>query len=154
MNRHLRFYQFPKNSEVYRVVCVLFIKPWQRVNFRVKYAPTHGTFPSFLEIDKTAGAYSLQIYDYISQIQAFLTKAFLLIVRHNPEWPPFSDWQWLHRTLFFFVGLKKRVNLVLFFKQWWNYSLTNSKHITDKKLSTCRKYIRYSEKYNNWQQRN
>ena len=28
-----------------------------------------GTFPSFLEIDKTAGAYSLQIYDYLSQIQ-------------------------------------------------------------------------------------
>ena len=30
----------------------------------------HGTFLSFLKIDKTAGAYSLQIYDYLSQIQS------------------------------------------------------------------------------------
>ena len=30
----------------------------------LKYAPTHGTFPSFLEIYKIEGAYSLQIYDY------------------------------------------------------------------------------------------
>ena len=44
----------------------------------------HGTFPSFLETDKTAGAYSLQIYDNLSQIQRE-TKAFLLLVRHNPS---------------------------------------------------------------------
>ena len=31
----------------------------------LKYAPTHGTFPSFLEMDKTAGAYALQIYDQL-----------------------------------------------------------------------------------------
>ena len=75
-------------------------------------------FHVFLEIDKTAGAYSVQIYDYLSQIQRE-TKAFLLIVRHNTEKPPFSDLQWRHRTLFFFVGLKNRVNLVLFFKPWF-----------------------------------
>ena len=52
--------------------------------------PTRHT-SSFLEIDKTAGAYLLLIYDYLSQIQGE-TKAFLLIVRHNTEGPPFSDW--------------------------------------------------------------
>ena len=46
----------------------------------------------FLKIDKTVGAYSLQIYDYLSQIQREM-KAFLLIVRHNTEGPPISDWQ-------------------------------------------------------------
>ena len=51
----------------------------------------HGTLPIFLEIDKTAGANSLQIYDYLSQIQRE-TKVFLLLVRHNPEGPPFSVW--------------------------------------------------------------
>ena len=60
--------------------------------FRVKIRTHTGTFPSFLEIDETAGAYSLQIYDYLSQIQRE-TNAFLLIVRHNTEGPPFSDWQ-------------------------------------------------------------
>ena len=69
---------------------------WVRI-LTLKYAvceliirTQHGTLPSFLEIDKTAGAYSLQIYDYLSQIQSE-TKAFLLIVRHNTEGPPFSD---------------------------------------------------------------
>ena len=57
----------------------------------LKYAPTHGTFPSFLEMDKTAGAYSLPMCDYSSQIQRKI-KAFLLIVRHNSEGPPTSDW--------------------------------------------------------------
>ena len=52
----------------------------------LKYATTHGIFPSFLEIDKTPCAYSLQIYDYLSQIQLEM-KAFLLIVRHNTEYP-------------------------------------------------------------------
>ena len=33
----------------------------------LKYVPTQGTFPSFLEIDKTAGAYSLKINDYLSK---------------------------------------------------------------------------------------
>ena len=32
--------------------------------------------------------------------------------------PPFSAWQWRHRTLLFFVGLKNRFYLVLFFKPW------------------------------------
>ena len=68
-------------------------------------------------MDKTAGAYSLQIYDYFSQIQRE-TKAFLLVVRHNTEGPPISDWQWRHRRLFFFVRSQNRFNLVLFFKPW------------------------------------
>ena len=54
-------------------------------------------------MDKTAGAYSLHIYNYLSQIQRE-TKVFLLIVRHNTEGPPISDRQWRHRMLFFFVG--------------------------------------------------
>ena len=54
-------------------------------------APTRGTFPSVLEMEKTAGAYSLQIYDYLSQIQ-HKTKVFQLIVRHNTEGPSISDW--------------------------------------------------------------
>ena len=45
----------------------------------LKYAPTHGTFPGFLEMDKTTSAYSLQICDYLSKIQRE-TMAFLLIV--------------------------------------------------------------------------
>ena len=45
---------------------------------------TLGTFPSFLELEETAGAYSLQIYDYYSQIQREV-KVFLLIVTHNTE---------------------------------------------------------------------
>ena len=94
VNRLLQFCQFPKNLEVCRVGCVLFIKPWHHTLHisELKYAPTHGTFPSFLEIDKTAGAYSLQIYNYLSRIQSE-TKAFLIIVRHNTEGPPFSHWQ-------------------------------------------------------------
>ena len=113
------FVYFRKNTKVCRVGCILFIKPWHHTLHisELKYALTHGTFPSFLEIDKTAGAYSLQIYDYLSQIQ-LETKAFLLIVRHNTEEPPFCDWKWRHRTLFFFVGLKNWVNLVLFFEPW------------------------------------
>ena len=124
VNRHLRFCQFPKNSEVCRVGWILFIQPWHHTLHisEFKYAPTHGTFPSFLEIGKTAGAYSLQIYDYLSQIQCE-TKAFLLIDRHTTERPPFSHWQWCHRTLFFFVGLKNLVNLVLFFRPWLDLSI-------------------------------
>ena len=59
---------------------------------KLKYSPTHGTFPSVLDIDETAGAYSLQIYDYLSQIPGE-TKAFRLIVRHNTEGSPIPDWQ-------------------------------------------------------------
>ena len=44
--------------------------------------PTHVTFPSFVEMDYNALAFSLQIYDYLCQIQRE-TKAFLLIVRHR-----------------------------------------------------------------------
>ena len=58
----------------------------------LKYPPTLRTFPSFLKMDKTAGAYSLKMYDYLSQIQ-HETKAFLPIVGHNTEGPPISDWQ-------------------------------------------------------------
>ena len=49
--------------------CVLFIKkygiPTQHIS-QLKYAPTHGTFQSFLEFDKTTAAYSLQIYYYLT----------------------------------------------------------------------------------------
>ena len=71
VNRKLQFWKFLKNSKVLRVGWVLFIKPWHHTLHieKLKFAPTHGTFPSFLVIDKTAGAYSLQIYDYLSQIQ-------------------------------------------------------------------------------------
>ena len=62
--------------------------PW----LNEKNEPTNGTFPSIFEMDKTAGAYSLLIYDYLSQIQR-KTKAFLLIVRHNTEGPTIYDWQ-------------------------------------------------------------
>ena len=88
--------------------------PWHRTLHisEFKYALTHGTFPIFFGNWQNR-AYSLQIYDYLRQIQRE-TKAFRLIVRHNTEGPPFSDWQWRHRTLFFFVGLKNRVNLALF----------------------------------------
>ena len=59
-----------------------------------------GTLPSFLEIHKTAGTYSLQIDDNLSQIQRE-TNAFLLIVWHNTEGPPFADCQLRHRMFFF-----------------------------------------------------
>ena len=124
MNRNLRFYQFPKKlGSVPWVWCVLFIKPCHHKLHisELTYALTHGTFQSLLEIYKTADTYSLQICDYLSQIQRE-TKEFLLIVRHNTEGPPFSDCQWRHRTLFFFVGLKNMVNLVLFFKPWFTLS--------------------------------
>ena len=49
-------------------------------------------FRIFLEMDKTAGAYSLQIYDYLSHIQRE-RMAFLVIVTHNTEGPPIYDWQ-------------------------------------------------------------
>ena len=71
-----------------------------------------------MEIYKTTGTYSLHIDDNLSQIQRE-TNAFLLIVRHNTEIPPFADWQLRHQMFFFFVGLKNRVNLVLFFKPWF-----------------------------------
>ena len=70
-----------------------------------------------MEIYKTAGTNSLHIDDNLRQIQRE-TNAFLLIVRHNTEGPPFADWQLRHQMVFFFVGLKNRVNLVLFFKPW------------------------------------
>ena len=61
-------------------------------HFRVKIR-THTRHISdfFFEMDKTADAYSLAIYDYLSQIHS-KTKAFLIIVRHNTEGPPISDW--------------------------------------------------------------
>ena len=82
-----------------------------------------GTFPSFLEMNKTAGSNSLQICVNLSQIHRE-TKAFSLKVSHNTEGPPISDWQWRHCMLFFFVVSQNRVNLVLFFKPLsiWNLS--------------------------------
>ena len=76
--------------------------------------PTRHT-SEFFENWQNRRAYSLKIYDYLSQIQRE-PDTFLLIVRHNTEWPPFFDWQWRHRTLFSFVGFKNQVNLVLFYK--------------------------------------
>ena len=94
VNRHQRFCQFPKNSEMFRVGWVLFITPFHYTMHisELKYAPKLGKFPSFLEINKTPGAYSLQIYNYLSHKQRE-TNAFQLRVRHNTEGPPFSDWQ-------------------------------------------------------------
>ena len=107
--QNLGFCQFPK--KLWNVPCV-----------GAFYSFNHGThtayFRVFLEMDKTAGAHSIQIYDYLSQIQR-KTKAFLLIVGHNTEGPPISDWQWRHRMLFSFVGSQNQVNLVLFFKPWF-----------------------------------
>ena len=119
VNRHLRFCPFPKKTRIFMYlewvrIIHLTMTPTRHIS-ELKYARTHGTFPNILETDKTAGDHSLQIYDYLSQIQRE-TKSFLLIVRHNTEWPPISDWQWRHRRLFFFVGSQNRVNLVLFFK--------------------------------------
>ena len=95
VNKHLPFCSFPKNSEMCRLwvhIIYLSMAPIRHIS-ELKYAPTHGTFPSLLEIDETTGKpNSLQIYDYLSQIQRE-TKAFLLIVRHNTEGPPISDWQ-------------------------------------------------------------
>ena len=88
---------------------------------------THPTFPSFLEIYKTAGTYSIHIDDNLSQIQRE-TNAFLLLARHNTEIPPFADWQLRHQMFFFFVGLKNRVNLVLFFKPWFNLQASDWVH--------------------------
>ena len=70
-----------------------------------------------MEIYKTTGTYSLHVDDNLSQIQPE-TNAFLLLVRHNTEIQPFADCQLRHQMFFFFVGLKNRVNLVLFFKPW------------------------------------
>ena len=93
VNRHLGFVNFQKlgnvpfmgayfNSEICSVWCHGLMNSTQ---------PTRHT-SEFFGNDKTAGAYSLQICDYLRQIQ-LETKAFLLIVRHNTEGPPFSDWQ-------------------------------------------------------------
>ena len=62
---------------------------WVRI-IHLTMAPTHGSFLSFLEMDKTAEAHSLQIYDYLSQIHSE-TNAFLLIVKHNTKRPHRSD---------------------------------------------------------------
>ena len=142
---HLWFCQFPKNSKVFSVGCVLFTKPWHHTLHisELKYPSTHGIFPRFLEIDKTAGAYSLHIYDYLSQIQRE-TNAFMLIVRHNTEGPTFSDWQWRHRMLFFFVGLKNRVNLVLFFKPWSYHSCTGLPNVAIRCNMFCTHYWFYN----------
>ena len=53
-------------------------------HFRVKIRAHTRRISEFLEMDKILGAYSIQIYDYLSQIQLD-TKAFLLIVRHDTE---------------------------------------------------------------------
>ena len=117
VNWHLRFCPFQKKSEICGVwVRIIHLtEAHTRHISELKFAPTHGTFSSFFGMDKTAGAYSLQICDYLSQIQRE-TKAFLLIVRHNTKGPPISDWQWRHRMLYFFVGSQNRVNFVSFLK--------------------------------------
>ena len=93
-------------------------------HFRVKIRTHTRHISSFFEMDKTAGAYSLQLYDYLSQIQ-LETKEFLLIVRHITEGLPISDWQWHHRMNFFFAGFLNRVNLVLFLKPWFYIIIYN-----------------------------
>ena len=71
VNRHLRFCPLQKNSEMCRVlvrIIHLTMAPTRHIS-ELKYAPTYDTFPSFFVMDKTADAYSLQICDYLSQIQ-------------------------------------------------------------------------------------
>ena len=101
-----------------RVGCVLFIKPGHHTPHisELKYAPNTAHFRVFLEIYKTT--YSLHIDDNLSQIQRE-TNAFLLLVTHNAEIPPFPDWPLRHKMFFFFVGLKNRVNLVYSLKPWY-----------------------------------
>ena len=100
VNRHLRLCKFPKNSEVCRVGRVLFIKPWHHTLYisELKYAPTHGTFPSFLEIDKTAGARCLResyrgfrvtvllmfVFCLFSRKSIGCYSAWLVLCRRNP----------------------------------------------------------------------
>ena len=63
VNRHLRFCPFLKSSEMCRVwvrIIPLTMAPTRHISELI-YAPTHGTFPSFWEMDKTGDAYSLQI---------------------------------------------------------------------------------------------
>ena len=72
VNMHLRFCPFPKNADMCRVwvrISHLTMPPTRHIS-ELKYAPTHVTFPNILEMDKTeCAAYSLQIYDYLCQIQ-------------------------------------------------------------------------------------
>ena len=114
---------------------------------RINSGTPHRTFPSknthkhtahflfFWKLTKPAGFWqnlqnSLQIYDYLSKIQR-KTNAFRLIVSHNTEGPPLSDWQWRHRTLFFFVGSQNWVNLVLFIKPWLCESVGKADLLSD-----------------------
>ena len=60
VNMHLRFYPFKKNSEMCRV--------WMNI-IHLTMAPTRHISDFFFEMDKTTGAYSLQIYHHLSQIQ-------------------------------------------------------------------------------------
>ena len=133
VNRHLRFCQFPKNSKVCRVGCILLIKPWHHTLYvsELKYAPTHGTFPSFLEIDKTASAYSLQIYDYLRQIQTardeyISANSQTQHRRHNTEDTILNDRHFLTVIASSFSSSDWRIesiNLVSFFKPWFAHLL-------------------------------
>ena len=129
VNRHLRFCQFPKKLENVPCVGAYFNFEMCRVWCPCLMNNTHPTrrTSEFFGNWQNRRSYSLQIYDYLSQIQRE-TKAFLLIVRHNTEGPPFSDWQWRRWMLFFFVGLKNRVNLV-------TMELTSHKSATEKARS-------------------
>ena len=49
------------------------------------YAPTHGIFPSFLQMDKTAGAYSLQYSNSLTKEHPSS------LVRHSTKGPPTSN---------------------------------------------------------------
>ena len=84
----------------------------------LKYALTNGTFPIlFANGQNRRCLFTRNLRLFKPNIAE--AKTFLLIVSHNTEGPPISDWQWRHRMLFFFVGEKNRVNLLLFFKPWW-----------------------------------
>ena len=83
VNRHLRFCQFRKNSKMCRLWVSILTLKYAVSGAMIKWIirTQHGTLPSVLEIDKTAGANSLQIFDYLNQIQRE-TNSFLIIARH------------------------------------------------------------------------
>ena len=99
------------SAETRRHNCLQQIRCLRQINFQKKIGKVpsvgayyslnrgsaQGIFPSFLEMEKTAGAYLLVIYDYLRQIQR-MTKAFLLIVRHNTEGAPILDCSHQYRT--------------------------------------------------------
>ena len=81
-------------------------------HFRVKIRTHTRRISEFFEMVKTAGAYSLQIPDHLNQIQR-KTKTFRLIVRHNTEGPPITDWQWRHHLFLRRISEPSQPSIIL-----------------------------------------